>query len=86
MDAHVCAQVGQEDEEVRVEDAAEQASNLLGMQFTRLIASSGFQLINVNNVAIELKVRTCASRCCSAMDCMSSAGNGSVSVGEGPGQ
>lgn len=52
-------QAGQEEAEVRVEDAAEQASNLLGVQFTRLIASSGFQLVNVNNVAIELKVLLC---------------------------
>lgn len=52
----VHVQAGQEEAEVRVEDAAEQASSLLGMQFTRLIASSGFQLVNVNNVAIELKV------------------------------
>lgn len=49
-------QAGQDDAEIRIEDAAEQASSLLGVQFTRLVASSGFQLINVNNVAIELKV------------------------------
>ena len=48
---------------MRVEDAAEQASNLLGIQFTRLIASSGFQLVNVNNVAIQLKVRGYPSSC-----------------------
>eukprot|EP00892_Ulva_mutabilis_P007162 jgi/Ulvmu1/4818/UM020_0103.1 len=56
------SQAGQDDTEVRVEEAAEQASNLLGVQFTRLIASSGFQLINVNNVAIQLKGKALDSK------------------------
>ena len=37
--------------------SADQASAGFGSQFVHLVQSSGFQLINVNNVAIRLNVR-----------------------------
>jgi hypothetical protein len=38
------------------EELASQQGNAFGTQFVQLVQTSGFQLINVNNVAIQLKV------------------------------
>lgn len=44
------------DEGAEEELAGQQGTNAFGTQFVQLVQSSGFQLINVNNVAIQLKV------------------------------
>jgi hypothetical protein len=53
----MCVQSGVDGEGRISEDAsAEQIYNGFGTQFVHLVQSFGFQLINVNNVAIQLKV------------------------------
>lgn len=46
------------------DDPSVETSIGLGSQFLHLVQNSGFQLINVNNVAIQLKVRLSERRGC----------------------